>query len=47
MARYRVSINSWDIEVEANDFGDAMVEADSRFSFMSECEVELIYEEEE
>jgi hypothetical protein len=38
MARWRVEIPSWSTEVEADDEGDALIQADVQFNFMSEAQ---------
>lgn len=33
MARYRITVSFWEMEVEAKDEGEALMEADSVFNF--------------
>lgn len=40
MARWKVSIPSWECEVEADDEGEALMQADGQYSFMGEAEAE-------
>jgi hypothetical protein len=44
MSKWTVEIPSWSIEVEAEDEGDALIQADMAFSFMSEARAEEIEE---
>lgn len=37
MSRWRVVLYQWECEVEADDEGDALMEADSLFNFMNEA----------
>lgn len=46
MALYKVSV-WWEAEVEAEDEGYAMIEAEDKFNFMWECTAEKIQEEED
>jgi hypothetical protein len=41
MRKWRVSV-SWETEVEAEDEGQALIDADAAFSFMSEASAEEI-----
>ena len=43
MAKWRVDV-SWECEVEADDEGDALLQADGAFSFMREARAEEICE---
>ena len=47
MTRWRISVQFWETEVEADDEGDALIQADGEFNFMGEARVEDIDEEEE
>jgi hypothetical protein len=47
MPKWKISVNFWEVEVEADDEGDALMEADSIFNFMNEARVEEIEPEEE
>jgi len=44
MRKWRVEI-SWECEVEADDEGDALIQADMAFSFMSEARAMEVCEE--
>lgn len=46
MAKWRVSVSFWETEIEADDEGYALMDADSEFIFMSEARAEEIEEEE-
>ena len=43
--KYRVAVHYWTEEYEADDEGDALMQADSDFDFMSEARVEEIFSE--
>lgn len=47
MRKFRVSVAFWETEIEAEDSGYALMDADGEFDFISEARVEEIYEEEE
>lgn len=47
MSRWRVMVYQWECEVEADDEGEALMEADSLFNFMSEGRAQEIEQEEE
>jgi hypothetical protein len=42
MSRWRVMLYQWQCEVDADDEGEALMEADSLFSFMGEAQAEEI-----
>ena len=46
MSRWKVRV-SWETEVEADDEGDALLQADLQFSFMSEAQADEEYEEDQ
>lgn len=41
MSKWIVSVN-WDVEIEAEDEGDALMQADRQFSLMSEARAEEV-----
>jgi hypothetical protein len=45
MAKWKVMIPQWETEVEADDEGDALMQAASQFSVMNEARAEEICEE--
>jgi hypothetical protein len=47
MAKWRVTVNYWEWEGEADDEGDALMQADYDFGFMSEASAEEISDDEE
>lgn len=47
MSKWRVTVNYWTEEYEADDEGDALMQADSDFSFMNEARTEEICGEDE
>jgi hypothetical protein len=47
MPKWKISVSFWEVEVEADDEGDALMEADSIFNFMNEARVEELEPEEE
>jgi hypothetical protein len=40
MTRWRITIPQWETEVEAEDEGEALVNADLKFDFMSDARAE-------
>lgn len=46
MSIWRVLVPQWECEVEADDEGEALMEADSLFNFMGEARAECIEDEE-
>jgi hypothetical protein len=44
--KWRVSLHSWDVVVDAEDEGYALMQADNCFSFMSEARAEEITQKE-
>jgi hypothetical protein len=46
MSKWLVEIPAWSIEVEAEDEGDALCQADMDYNFMNEARAEEIEEEE-
>jgi len=47
MSKWRVTVSFWTENYEADDEGDALMQADSDFSFMSEARCEELEEDEE
>lgn len=47
MRKWRVWVPQWEEEFEAEDEGDALTQADSRYSFMNEVRAEEIEEGED
>ena len=45
--KWKVSIQFWEEEIEAEDEGEALITADSLFNFWSEARAEEIESEEE
>lgn len=42
MSRWRVMLYQWECEVEAEDEGEALMEADSLFNFINEARAEEV-----
>lgn len=42
MAKWRVTIPQWEIEVDANDEGDALVQASLNFEILNEARAEEV-----